>query len=342
MPASARPNCTGNVEEEITVQDASKLLNTQPFIIERLVKAVYSMTTDIDADTKMLDRGEIQRLTRVLNSTFEVRALLFFMMLDEDGDHYVTKEELAHFYETYLTGLKTFDKSRVQEVIPVLLQKFRFDQVKFPLMNVFILVASLIDTPSIQNSRIDYEQFYATVTKDSTLLESLSQFTVNPTWYIQSKPSAPKKNLVQRFYSNLCWRQTIHEQRKKKLTTEYLRDNLSRVLVLLLYIVVNIALSVYVLIYRIVTLKAPALLVIARITGILLNFNCALIIALMLKRTILLIRSNRLLRQLIPVDDHIDFHKVVGRAIALFAVIHTIAHMANFARSQRKQSSFNS
>ena len=130
FPASARQAGTSVAKEEISVEDASKLLNTQPFIIERLVKAVYSMTTDIDADTKTLDRSEIQRLTRVLNSTFEVRALLFFMMLDEDGDQYVTKDELAHFYEEYLTGLKTFDSTRVQEVIPVLLQKFRFDQVR--------------------------------------------------------------------------------------------------------------------------------------------------------------------------------------------------------------------
>jgi hypothetical protein len=64
----------------------------------------------------------------------------------------------------------------------------------------------------------------------------------------------------------------------------------------------------------------------------LLNFNCALVIVLMLKRTILLIRTNKFLRKLIPVDDHIDFHKIVGRVIAGLAILHTIAHMANFGR----------
>ena len=74
------------------------------------------------------------------------------------------------------------------------------------------------------------------------------------------------------------------------------------------------------------------LVVLARVGGMLLNFNCALIIALMLKRTILLIRTNKFLRKFIPVDDHIDFHRVVGRVIAGLAVLHTIAHMANFGR----------
>jgi hypothetical protein len=64
----------------------------------------------------------------------------------------------------------------------------------------------------------------------------------------------------------------------------------------------------------------------------LLNFNGALIIVLMLKRTILLLRTSILLRKLIPVDDHIDFHRVVGRVIAGLAIFHTIAHMANFGR----------
>jgi hypothetical protein len=64
----------------------------------------------------------------------------------------------------------------------------------------------------------------------------------------------------------------------------------------------------------------------------LLNFNCAFIIVLMLKQTILLIRTNELLRKLIPVDDHIDFHRVVGRVITGLAILHAVAHMANFGR----------
>lgn len=64
----------------------------------------------------------------------------------------------------------------------------------------------------------------------------------------------------------------------------------------------------------------------------LLNFNCAFIIVLMLKRTILIIRTITILRKLIPVDDHIDFHRVVGRVITGLAILHTIAHMANFGR----------
>jgi len=80
--------------------------------------------------------------------------------------------------------------------------------------------------------------------------------------------------------------------------------------------------------------------VFARIGGLLLNFNSAFIIVLMLKRTILLIRTNKTLRKLIPIDDHIDFHRVVGRVIFGLAILHAIAHMANFGRLTRLSSEY--
>ena len=91
------------------------------------------------------------------------------------------------------------------------------------------------------------------------------------------------------------------------------------------------------IIFRTIVRKSHVLVLFARIGGMLLNFNCALVIVLMLKRTILLIRSNKFLRKLIPVDDHIDFHKIVGRVIAGLAILHTVAHMANFGRLHGKK-----
>jgi predicted ferric reductase len=45
-----------------------------------------------------------------------------------------------------------------------------------------------------------------------------------------------------------------------------------------------------------------------------------------------MIRSNKYLRKWIPIDDHIDFHKFVGRFIAVLVIFHTVAHMINFGR----------
>lgn len=125
--------------EKLSIDQVSKLLNTQPFIIERLINAIYTSTDD---DIKILSKLEVQKLTRILNSTIDVRILIFFMMLDENNDHYITNNELTCFYEKYLKDLKTFDNNRLQEVIQVLLQKFHLDQVKenFLIFDVFIFV----------------------------------------------------------------------------------------------------------------------------------------------------------------------------------------------------------
>ncbi|CAF1400176.1 unnamed protein product [Adineta steineri] len=310
LPTFIRRASDQLTHDSLSLAEVSKLLNTQPFIIERLVNVLYSSTDD-DEVIKTLSKIEVQKLTRILNSTMDVRALVFFMMLDENSDYYITNNELASFYEKYLQYLKTFDENRLQEVIQVLLQKFHLDQ----------------------KSRIDFEEFYSIVSKDSTLLQSLSQFTVHPTWFIKtSSNSREQENKFQRFLSHCCQQQRIYEIQKNKLTIDYIKDNLSRIIVLFLYILINLALLLYVVIYRITVTKSNIFVIFARIGGLLLNFNCALVIVLMLKQTILIIRTNTFLRKLIPVDDHIDFHKVVGRVIAALAILHTIAHMINFGR----------
>ncbi|CAF4720726.1 unnamed protein product [Rotaria socialis] len=124
-----------------------------------------------------------------------------------------------------------------------------------------------------------------------------------------------KKNKIRQAFSSCCCKRENFEQQKNKLSIHYITDNLSRIMMLILYILINISLLIYVTIYRVTTTKSHGLVVVARICGMLLNFNCAFIIVLMLRQTILLIRSNRALRKLIPVDDHIDFHGVVGRVI---------------------------
>jgi hypothetical protein len=128
LPASTRRVSDHLSDDNISIEEVSKLLNTQPFIIERLVNALYSSSKD--EDIKVLNKFQVHKLTRVLNSTMDVRALLFFMVLDKNHDYFITNTGLSQFYEQYLKDLKTFDKDRSQEVIQVLLQKFHLDQVR--------------------------------------------------------------------------------------------------------------------------------------------------------------------------------------------------------------------
>ena len=167
------------------------------------------------------------------------------------------------------------------------------------------------------------------------LLKSFYLFSVSPIWFVKQKTSQSHQNIIQRCCLRLSHQGDVHNERVGKLTLDNLRDNLSRVIVILLYILVNLALMLYAAIHGAVVVKQHVLIVFARMSGMMLNFNCAFIVVLMLKQTILLMRTTQLYKWL-PIDDHIDFHQFVGRLIAVLSAIHTIAYVSEFARLKGK------
>lgn len=129
LPVSTRRVTEDLPDDQTSIEQVSKLLNTQVFIIERIVRAIYPSKRN-DESIKTLSKIEVQKLTRILNGTMDVRTLIFFLMLNTDDDQYITYNELSQFYEQYLKGLKTFDASRMEEFIQVLSRKFHLDHVR--------------------------------------------------------------------------------------------------------------------------------------------------------------------------------------------------------------------
>ena len=58
-----------------------------------------------------------------------------------------------------------------------------------------------------------------------------------------------------------------------------------------------------------------------------LNFNCALTLVLMLRKHITWLRSKGG-SIILPLDHHIDIHKIVGVIILIETILHTAAHLA--------------
>lgn len=112
-------------DRELSIEEISKTLNTQTFIIERLICVLNFSSTN--ENLPPLNRNIIQKLTRVLTSTIDVRCLLFFKMLDENRDEYVSRRELSSFYKKYLNNIESFDKNRIRRFIEILLKKFHLD-----------------------------------------------------------------------------------------------------------------------------------------------------------------------------------------------------------------------
>lgn len=68
---------------------------------------------------------------------------------------------------------------------------------------------------------------------------------------------------------------------------------------------------------------------IARGGGACLNFNGALILVPVMRNLLTWLRGT-FVSHLVPLDEHLDFHKLVGQFMFAFALVHTGAHLANY------------
>jgi predicted ferric reductase/Ca2+-binding EF-hand superfamily protein len=99
-------------------------------------------------------------------------------------------------------------------------------------------------------------------------------------------------------------------------------------LFLVIYVLINLGLfGSAVLRYR--EAGANGFIQLARGCGACLNFNCALILVPMLRHFLTWIRAQRFGR-FVPVDDAVEFHKLVGHVIFGLAAVHTLAHFGNY------------
>jgi hypothetical protein len=69
------------------------------------------------------------------------------------------------------------------------------------------------------------------------------------------------------------------------------------------------------------------------VAGQCLNFNCMFILVLMLRQCITFLRTHGF-SVVLPLDQHIYFHKLAGVFIFIQSIVHTIMHLLNFSEFQ--------
>uniref|UniRef100_A0A8C9J7U2 NADPH oxidase 5 n=1 Tax=Panthera tigris altaica TaxID=74533 RepID=A0A8C9J7U2_PANTA len=73
-----------------------------------------------------------------------------------------------------------------------------------------------------------------------------------------------------------------------------------------------------------------ASVMVAKGCGQCLNFDCSFIVVLMLRRCLTWLRATWL-AQVLPLDQNIQFHQLMGWVVVGLSLVHTVAHVANFA-----------
>jgi Ferric reductase like transmembrane component. len=97
---------------------------------------------------------------------------------------------------------------------------------------------------------------------------------------------------------------------------------------LALYVAVNLFLF-FGAVDRYADLGANVYVQIARGCGATLNFNGALILIPMMRHFMTLLRKSSL-NDYLPIDESIEFHKLVGQVMFALAIVHTLAHFLNY------------
>ena len=113
---------------------------------------------------------------------------------------------------------------------------------------------------------------------------------------------------------------------RDRFRISWIKNNISLVIALSMYVSVNLALMIYVLVIRWDSNTATKF---ARIPGMLLNFNGSLIYFLVLKRMITWWRNSFLGRNLYFLDEVLQFHKFIGFFILFLSIIHSFGHFFN-------------
>ncbi|CAF3724776.1 unnamed protein product [Rotaria socialis] len=186
-----------------TIEQVSKMLNTLSGMTKRLLAALGMPSENDDAPT--LSTRDVQNITRVLNSTTDVRVLLLFKMVSGVDNVYVDQEGLTQLFEHYPRNVGTFAQDQYPEFFRVLLRKFQLNE----------------------RSRIVFGEFYAIVLDDPDALESLSRFTVHPDWCVGPSKQTSEPNVAENFLLSAY----LTNKKEKKCTKEYTCKNLSRIII---------------------------------------------------------------------------------------------------------------
>lgn len=114
---------------------------------------------------------------------------------------------------------------------------------------------------------------------------------------------------------------------KKYLRLSFWRNNLSFLIAIFIFIAVHVGLITYVLIVR---ANSNSFTKLARVPGMLLNFDSVLILLLVLRRLSTYLRNSEIGRRIAVVDEFLSFHKILGFLIAFLGLLHSFGHFFNF------------
>ncbi|XP_034443025.1 NADPH oxidase 5 [Hippoglossus hippoglossus] len=285
----------------------------------RWLEWVTRQFESIAGDNKEIDLDEFKTALKVKESFFAER---FFALFDSDGSSSISLDELLKALDLLIHGSET-DKLKFlfqvydvdgsgsidpDELRTVLKSCLRESAISLPEEKLDDLTLALFESADKDNSgAITFEELKAELETFPEVMENLTISAAN--WLKPPDVEEKKRRHTPRY-----------------LTRAYWQNNSRKLFFLCVYAGLSLTLFVGAMLQH---SQGGAWLMVAKGCGQCLNFNCTFVMVLMLRRCLTWLRTTWLLRVL-PLDQNILLHQIVGYSILCYTLVHTTAHIFNF------------
>ncbi|KAM7397360.1 hypothetical protein PAMP_020338 [Pampus punctatissimus] len=286
----------------------------------RWLEWVTKQFESIAGDDKEIDLDEFKTALKVKESFFAER---FFALFDSDGSSSISLDELLKALDLLIHGSET-DKLKFlfqvydvdgsgsidpDELRTVLKSCLRESAISLPEEKLDDLTLALFESADKDNSgSITFEELKAELENFPEVMENLTISAAN--WL--KPPEVDQKR----------------RQTPRYLTRAYWHNNSRKLLFLCVYAGLSLLLFIAAMLQH---SRGGVCYMLAKGCGQCLNFNCTFVMVLMLRRCLTWLRVTWVVRVL-PLDQNILLHQIVGYAIFCYTLVHTTAHIFNFVQ----------
>ncbi|XP_039988661.1 NADPH oxidase 5 isoform X2 [Xiphias gladius] len=245
-----------------------------------------------------------KQLSRSKSSSISLEELLKALDLLIHGSE---TDKLKFLFQVYdVDGSGSIDPDELRTVLKSCLRE---SAISLPEEKLDDLTLALFESADRDNSgAITFEELKAEL---ETFPEVMENLTISAANWLKPPDLDQKKRQTPRY-----------------LTRAYWHNNSRKLLFLCVYACLSLLLFVGAVLQH---SHGGAWYMVAKGCGQCLNFNCTFVMVLMLRRCLTWLRATWVVRVL-PLDQNILLHQIVGYAILCFTLVHTTAHILNFAQ----------